>query len=154
MEKLQKLKSKYSQGFSLLEVVISLLIFSSSVIAIYQIIVSAQVSSQTMRDKVMAREIANNRYAMLETIDYPISLGSRSGIIKMAGQDWLWKEETKGGKFALTWDGDLEVVENIFELSKTFKCISVQSLVGKEFYFDANGKPLKLNEGRATDVRF
>jgi len=95
MEKLPKLKSKYSQGFSLLEVVISLLIFSSSVIAIYQIIVSAQVSSQTMRDKVMAREIANNRYAMLETIDYPISLGSRSGIIKMAGQDWLWKEETK-----------------------------------------------------------
>ena len=95
MEKLPKLKSKYSQGFSLLEVVISLLIFSSSVIAIYQIIVSAQVSSQTMRDQVMAREIANNRYAMLETIDYPISLGSRSGIIKMAGQDWLWKEETK-----------------------------------------------------------
>lgn len=95
MEKLPKLKSKYSQGFSLLEVVISLLIFSSSVIAIYQIIVSAQVSSQTMRDQVMAREIANNRYAMLETIDYPVSLGSRSGIIKMAGQDWLWKEETK-----------------------------------------------------------
>jgi len=95
MEKLQKLKSKYSQGFSLLEVAISLLIFSSSVIAIYQIIVSAQVSSQTMRDTVIAREIANNRYAMLETIDYPISLGSRSGIIEMAGQDWLWKEETK-----------------------------------------------------------
>ena len=95
MEKLPKLKSKYSQGFSLLEVVISLLIFSSSVIAIYQIIVSAQVSSQTMRDQVMAREITNNRYAMLETIDYPINLGSRSGIIKMAGQDWLWEEETK-----------------------------------------------------------
>ena len=78
-----------------MEVAISLLIFSSSVIAIYHIIVSAQVSSQTMRDTVIAREIANNRYAMLETIDYPISLGSRSGIIEMAGQDWLWKEETK-----------------------------------------------------------
>lgn len=93
--KLKKSKIKKTEGFSLIEVAVALLIFSISVVTIYQIIVSAQISSQSMREKVIAREVANNRYAMLETIDYPVSLGSRSGVIKMAGQEWFWKEETR-----------------------------------------------------------
>ena len=88
------LKNKRYDGFSLLEVSVALLIFSISVVTIYQLIVSAQVSSQSMKEIVIAREIANNRYAALETVDYPIAPGTRIGSIKMAGQEWLWTEET------------------------------------------------------------
>ena len=95
MARLKKLKNKNLEGFSLLEVSVALLIFSISVVTVYQLVVSTQISSQSMREKVIAREIANNRYAMLETIDYPVNLGTRSGMIEMAGQEWVWKEETK-----------------------------------------------------------
>ena len=88
------LKNKRYDGFSLLEVSVALLIFSISVVTIYQLIVSAQVSSQSMKEIVIAREIANNRIAALETVDYPIAPGTRVGSIKMAGQEWLWTEET------------------------------------------------------------
>jgi len=88
------LKNRRYEGFSLLEVAVALLIFSISIVTIYQLIVSAQVSSQSMKEMLIAREIANNRYAALETIDYPIALGTRIGTIKMAGQEWIWTEET------------------------------------------------------------
>ena len=88
------LKNKGYEGFSLLEVSVALLIFSISVVTIYQLIFSAQVSTQSMKEMVIAREIANNRYAALETVDYPIAPGTRIGSIKMAGQEWLWTEET------------------------------------------------------------
>ena len=88
------LKNRRYDGFSLLEVSVALLIFSISIVTIYQLIVSAQVSSQSMKEMVIAREIANNRIAALETVDYPIAPGTRVGRIKMAGQEWLWTEET------------------------------------------------------------
>ena len=91
----RKSQIKSSEGFSLLEVAVSLLIFSISVVTIYQIVISTQVSSQSMKEKVIAREIANNRYAIMETIDYPASLGMRSGVIMMAGQEWIWQEKTR-----------------------------------------------------------
>ena len=88
------LKNRRYDGFSMLEVSVALLIFSISIVTIYQLIVSAQVSSQSMKEMVIAREIANNRIAALETVDYPIAPGTRVGSIKMAGQEWLWTEET------------------------------------------------------------
>lgn len=88
------LKNRRYDGFSLLEVSVALLIFSISIVTIYQLIASAQVSSQSMKEMVIAREIANNRIAALETVDYPIAPGTRVGSIKMAGQEWLWTEET------------------------------------------------------------
>ena len=88
------LKNRRYDGFSLLEVSVALLIFSISIVTIYQLIVSAQVSSQSMKEMVIAREIVNNRIAALDTVDYPIAPGTRVGSIKMAGQEWLWTEET------------------------------------------------------------
>ena len=85
------LKNKRYDGFSLLEVSVALLIFSISVVTIYQLIVSAQVSSQSMKEMVIAREIANNRYAALETVDYPIAPGTRIGSIKMSTSKYLNK---------------------------------------------------------------
>ena len=57
------MKQKLNKGFSLLEVAIALLILSTSVIAIYQVISSTTISTYELEDRYLAREIGNNRIA-------------------------------------------------------------------------------------------
>jgi|TARA_B100001964_G_scaffold175632_1_gene193447 type II secretion system protein I len=87
-------KSNLSRGFSLLEVAVALLILSTSIVAIYQFISSTQLSSYQLHDRVIAREVANNRVALMQTIDPPPEPGKRSGQVTMNGRDWLWEEST------------------------------------------------------------
>ena len=90
-----KKKLNQSEGFSLLEVAVALLILSTSVIAIYQFISSTSISSYELRDRVVAREVANNRVALMNTIDFPLIEGERKGIVNMDAKEWLWKENIK-----------------------------------------------------------
>ena len=94
MARLQK-KLKTSEGFSLLEVAVALLILSISVIAVYQFITSTSLSSLQLTERVIAREVANNRVALMNTIEPPLMDGQRRGVINMNGKDWLWEEETQ-----------------------------------------------------------
>ena len=87
-------KSNLSRGFSLLEVAVALLILSTSIVAIYQFISSTHLSSYQLHDRVIAREVANNRVALMQTIDPPPEPGKRSGQVTMNGRDWLWEEST------------------------------------------------------------
>ena len=87
-------KSNPSKGFSLLEVAVALLILSTSIVAIYQFISSTHLSSYHLHDRVIAREVANNRVALMQTIDPPPEPGKRSGQVTMNGRDWLWEEST------------------------------------------------------------
>ena len=87
-------KSNLSRGFSLLEVAVALLILSTSIVAIYQFISSTQLSSDQLHDRVIARDVANNRVALMQTIDPPPEPGKRSGQVTMNGRDWLWEEST------------------------------------------------------------
>jgi len=77
-----------------LEVAVALLILSTSIVAIYQFISSTQLSSYQLHDRVIAREVANNRVALMQTIDPPPEPGKRSGQVTMNGRDWLWEEST------------------------------------------------------------
>ena len=43
---------------------------------------------------MIAREVANNRGALIQTIDPPTVLGKRSGQVSMNGKEWLWEEST------------------------------------------------------------
>ena len=76
MARLQK-KLKISEGFSLLEVAVALLILSISVIAVYQFITSTSLSSLQLTERVIAREVANNRVALMNTIDPPLMVGPK-----------------------------------------------------------------------------
>ena len=87
-------KSNLSKGFSLLEVAVALLILSTSIVAIYQFISSTHLSSYRLHDRVIAREVANNRVALIQTIDPPPIPGKRSGQVSMNGKEWLWEEST------------------------------------------------------------
>ena len=91
------MKQNLNKGFSLLEVAIALLILSTSVIAIYQVISTSTISTFELEDRHIAREIGNNRVALINTIDIPQGTGTREGSVDMAGVEWEWREEISKG---------------------------------------------------------
>ena len=82
-------------GFSLIEVVVALFIFSVSVITIYSLIISTATSSFELEERYLAKEVANNRIALINTIEKPIQPVERSGEMVMGGKNWYWKESIK-----------------------------------------------------------
>ena len=60
------------KGFSLIEVVVALFILSISVITIYNLIISTAVSSYDLEQRYLAKEVANNRIALINTIEKPL----------------------------------------------------------------------------------
>ena len=84
-------------GFSLIEVevVVALFILSVSVITIYSLIISTATSSFELEEIYLAKEVANNRIALINTIEKPIQPVERSGEMVMGGKNWYWKESIK-----------------------------------------------------------
>jgi type II secretion system protein I len=93
MEKLRMKLSVIKKGFSLIEVVVALFILSVSVITIYNLIISTSVSSFDLEQRYLAKEVANNHIALLNTIEKPLRSGNRKGEMIMGGQNWVWDEE-------------------------------------------------------------
>lgn len=90
---LLKQNMKDTNGFSLIEVVVALLIFSLSVITIYQLITSTSISIFNLEDRFLAKEVANNRISLINTIEKPINKQPRNGVMNMGGKNWYWNEE-------------------------------------------------------------
>tara|TARA_B100001175_G_scaffold220797_1_gene187918 strand:+ start:885 stop:1280 length:396 start_codon:yes stop_codon:yes gene_type:complete len=84
-----------NNGFSLIEVVVALFILSVSVITIYSLIISTATSSFELEERYLAKEVANNRIALINTIEKPIQPVERSGEMVMGGKNWYWKESIK-----------------------------------------------------------
>lgn len=80
------------KGFSLIEVVVSLFILSISVITIYNLILSTSVSSYDLEQRYLAKEVANNRIALINTIEKPLKPTKRDGEMAMGGINWYWEE--------------------------------------------------------------
>lgn len=91
MEK-RKLKKFNTKGFSLIEVVVSLVVLSISILAIYQVIISNTTSIMYLEDRYLAKEVTNNRVALINTIQKPNSATKRTGIMKMGNKVWRWEE--------------------------------------------------------------
>ena len=85
--------SVIKKGFSLIEVVVALFILSISVITIYNLIISTSVSSYDLEQRYLAKEVANNHIALLNTIEKPLRSRNRKGEMIMGGQNWVWDEE-------------------------------------------------------------
>ena len=61
--------NQFKRGFSLIEVVVSLFILSVSVITIYNLIISTATSSFELEQRYLAKEVANNRIALINTVE-------------------------------------------------------------------------------------
>ena len=91
MEK-RKLKKFNTKGFSLIEVVVSLVVLSISILAIYQVIISNTTSIMYLEDRYLAKEVTNNRVALINTMQKPNNATRRTGIMKMGNKVWRWEE--------------------------------------------------------------
>ena len=85
--------SVIKKGFRWIDVVGALLILSIAVNTIYNLIISTSVSSYDLEQRYLAKEVANNHIALLNTIEKPLRSGNRKGEMIMGGQNWVWDEE-------------------------------------------------------------
>ena len=84
-------------GFSLFEIVIALAILSTSLLVIYNLILSTSISIYKLEDHYLAKEVANNRIALINTIEKPSKPLNRNGIVPMGGKNWRWEESFYNG---------------------------------------------------------
>ena len=92
---MQSVTSK--KGFSLIEVVVALVILSTSILAIYNVILSTSGSIYRLEDHYLAKEVANNRIALMHTVEKPKKSGIRNGSMEMGSKTWLWEESYSDG---------------------------------------------------------
>jgi len=92
MEKLHHKLFITKKGFSLIETVAALFILSTSVIVLYNLILSTNISILRLDNHYHAKEVANNRIALLHTIEKPSVGNIRKGYMKMGGKEWQWEE--------------------------------------------------------------
>jgi|TARA_B110000914_G_scaffold74511_1_gene65505 general secretion pathway protein I len=81
------------KGFSLLEVGVALLILSVAVTAVFQFISSTTLSVFAIENRAYAREIANNRMALIQTLEPFSGQSKRSGESEFGGKIFYWSEE-------------------------------------------------------------
>ena len=86
-----------SKGFRLIEVVVALFILSISVITIYNLIISTATSSFELEQRYLAKQVADNRAALINTSEKPSKPIKRSCEIIMGLDSWYWVEEIKAG---------------------------------------------------------
>ena len=80
------------KGFSLLEVGVALLILGLAVTSIFQFISSTTLSTFDLEDRAYARQIANNRLALVQTLEPMIGTNERDGQIDFGGKTFFWSE--------------------------------------------------------------
>ena len=80
------------KGFSLLEVGAALLILGLAVTSIFQFISSATLSAFDLEERAYARQIANNRLALAQTLEPMIGINERDGQIDFGGKTFFWSE--------------------------------------------------------------
>lgn len=92
MEKLHHKLSITKKGFSLIEIVAALFILSSSIMILYNLILSTNISIFNLDNHYHSKEVANNRIALIHTIEKPQAGNSRKGYMKMGAKEWQWEE--------------------------------------------------------------
>ena len=97
MEILHQKLSTIKRGFSLIEIVVALVILSTSILVIYNLILSTSFSIYSLDDHYHSKEVANNRIALLNTIEKHSIGNARSGYMKMGGKEWQWQETFESG---------------------------------------------------------
>ena len=92
MEKLHHNLSITKKGFSLIEIVVALFILSTSILVLYNLVLSTSISIFNLDDYYHSKEVANNRIALIHTIEKPSIGNTRSGYMKMGNKEWRWEE--------------------------------------------------------------
>lgn len=84
-----------AKGFTLTEVLVSLVILSSSFLALVQVAGNYTSNAIYLRDKTIAHWVGMNKMAELRLAEQFPDLGSTSGKEEMASREWFWEQEVE-----------------------------------------------------------
>ena len=110
------------KGFSLLEVGVALLILGLAVTAVFQFLSSTTLSALNLENRAYARQIANNRLALVQTLEPLMGARQRNGREEFGGKSFFWSEQietTSAEFFKISIRIGLSPETNIYEL-RTF----------------------------------
>lgn len=80
------------KGFSLIEIVTSLIILSIALITIFNLIITISSSSFNLEKRALAQEVVKNRLTLINTIEKPSAAIERNGTMIIANEEWQWNE--------------------------------------------------------------
>ncbi len=87
------MKSKQSQGFTLLEVLVALAILAVCMAAVARAAGSGAGHVEAMRERTLADWVAQNRLALHTARGDWLPVGTQNGEETQAGQRFIWREE-------------------------------------------------------------
>ena len=90
---MQAFRSSGEAGFTLVEVLVALAIFSIGVMALFHLRGESARSVTGLQARALAQIVAENR--IIEALEFgaPLSIGVRDGELEMAARQWRWSEE-------------------------------------------------------------
>lgn len=83
--------SRKSQGFTLIEVMVALLVITISLFAIFETTSSVTWHASFLKEKTIANWIAQNQIALYRSKKTWGSVSNTSGQVSMADVEWDWK---------------------------------------------------------------
>lgn len=89
-----------SRGFTLLEVMVALVVFSLSSLAVMQVTGVTLRGQKLLEEKMVAGWVADNQIALLFLVSPTERELNRQGELEMAGRIWYWRSKvcpTEGG---------------------------------------------------------
>lgn len=90
-----KLRNQSENGFTLIEVLVSMLIFSIAILGLIRAGTENIQAVNQVQQKQIAGIIADNQLILAMVNKDNISAGTRQDFIKMAGKEWHWKISTE-----------------------------------------------------------
>lgn len=82
-----------TRGFTLIEVLVAVAVLAIAMAAIIGATARMANNASYLRDKTLATLVAHNRLARYELSSTWPAVGTDSGDVTLAGQDWKWKSK-------------------------------------------------------------
>lgn len=87
--------SRGEDGFTLIEMLVALAIFSLAALALLRLEGATVASTATLQEQALAQIVARNLAVEALTDPRPPALGERSGRTVNGGRNWVWVQHTR-----------------------------------------------------------
>lgn len=98
-----------NRGFTLLEVMVALVVFSLAALTAMQVVSVTLRGQQILEERMWAGWVADNQMALLFLISPAERALPRQGEADMAGRTWYWRSTVRMGEGDILQRGEIDV---------------------------------------------